>query len=58
MRTPRGTSRDRNRLEDGVFRLSCGLWRRRPSPVGVLLTVSRSLTEAQRHRGGLGEEEG
>jgi hypothetical protein len=24
----------------------------------VRLTVSRSLTEAQRHRGGLGEEEG
>jgi len=42
----------------GVFRLSCGRWHRRPSPGGVRLTVSRSLTEAQRRRGGLGEEEG
>jgi len=45
-----------------VFRLSCGRWHRRPSPGGVRLTVSRSLTEAQRHRGAaavenkLGEE--
>jgi len=39
------------RVKKRVFRLSCGRWHRRPSPGGVRLTVSRSLTEAQRHRG-------